>query len=266
MPRVVRIAKIEGLSDAHVASLKAKDIKTLDDLWSRVGKNFDTGIKDVSDATTVPVEVITALLIADGVDRVKIKHGRLAVFQNARTYVILILAAVVGYAFYLFAFKADLPQQVVVINPQGVAAYRVIGPNDVALRRVPFRSAQTLSDPQTVIGGYALTKLEPNAPVRRSQILSADVARGMSGHAIVSVPVKANSMVLAPKPGAKLTLLPLPPEQSKDKPQPPVSAIDAVLLGVEQRDGAITLVVAIENNVERINALVAGATIVNVVP
>jgi hypothetical protein len=202
-------------------------------------------------------------LIADGLGKVRLKNGRVSYLQNFTAYVILILVAAVGYAFYL-AF-INLPQQVVVINPQGIAAYRIIGKDDIALRRVPFRRAQTLSDLATVIGGYALTKLEPNAPIRQNQILPADAARGISGRVIVSVPVKASSLVLAPKPGATLSLLPVP-EETKDKPQAPTARIDATLLGIEQRDGVTILVVAVENNVVKINALMVGVTIVSVVP
>jgi hypothetical protein len=264
MPPAVRIAKIEGLSDAHVASLEAKGIKTIDDLWSQVGADFNAGIKQVSEKTTVPEAVITAVLIADGLGKVKIKYGRLAQFQNARTWVILVLVAAVAYGSYMLAFRVELPRQLVVINPRGIAPYQVIGQGDIALRRTPFRTAQTVNDPATVIGGYALTKLEPNAPIRNNQILTAAVSREMQGNYIVSVPVKESSLVLAPKPGAKLSLLPLA-EQSKDKPQPPPAPIDATLLGIEARGGVTTLVVAVENNPEKINALMAGATIVNVV-
>lgn len=265
MPRVVHIDKIAGLSDAYVAGLRDKGIRNLDDLWSGVGSDFDAGIKQVSAATKVPEEVITALLIADGLGKVKIKNRRLAYFQNPRTYAGLVVVALIGYALYLLAFRADLPQQVVVINPKGIAAYQVIGNDDVAFRRVPFRRAQTLSDLGTAVGGYALTKLEPDAPIRSNQILPSQTARGLNNAYIISVPVKANSLVLAPKPGAKLSLLPLP-EQSKDKPQPPTATIEAVLLGIEQRDGATTLVVAVAKNIENVNALMGGATIVSVAP
>lgn len=265
MPRVVRIDKIEGLSDRHVANLHQHGIKTVDELWSHAGSNFDAGIKQVSEAANVPECVITALLIADGLGEVKINYGWLSRFQNARTYVILVLLAAVASAIYLFGFRAGVPQQVVVINPRGIAPYQVISKDDVALRRVPFRTGQTVSDLPTVIGGYALTKLEPKAPIRSNQILAADVARGMTGRYIVSVPVKADSLVLAPRPGAKLWLLPLP-EQSKDKSPSPTTPIEALLLGVEKREGAVTLVVAVENIALTTNALMNGATIVSVMP
>jgi hypothetical protein len=265
MPRAIRIAKIEGLSADHVTKLTNKGIKNFDDLWSRVGVDFDEGIKLVSDDTKVPQEVITALLIADGLGKVRIKYGRLYQFMTVRTIVILVLLAAAGLATFLLAFKADLPQQVVVINPRGIAAYQVIGKGDVALRRVPFRRGQTVSDLGTAINGYALTRIEPNAPIRSSQILPANVSSGMKGSYVVSVPVKANSLSLLPKPGSKLSLLPLP-EQNKDKPQPPpTSTIEAVLLGVEQRETSPTLVVVVDS-IEKINALINGVTIVSVVP
>jgi flagella basal body P-ring formation protein FlgA len=264
MPRAISIAKIEGLSDAHVAKLTDKGIKTLDDLWTRVGQNFDTGIKQVSDDTQVPEDVVTALLIADGLGKVRIKNAALYRVVNVKVIAALLVVAVVALAAYLFVFRSDLPQQVVVTNSQGIAAYRVIGEKDVAMRRVPFRRGQTLSDLQTAIGGYALTKLEPGAPIRSSQILPANVSRGMKGNYLVSVPVKASSLGLAPKPGSKLALLPVPDQKDKTQP-PPSSTIEAVLLGVEQREGGPTLVVVVDS-IDKMNALVGGATIVSVVP
>ena len=265
MPRAISIAKIEGLSDAHVANLQRNDIKTLDDLWTRVGQNFDTGIQQVSQDTTVPEQVVTALLIADGLGKVRIKNAWLYRVVNVKVIAALLAVAVIALAAYLFVFRSDLPQQVVVINPQGIAAYRVIGEKDVAMRGVPFRREQTLSDLPTAIGGYTLTKLEHGAPIRSSQILPSNVSRGMKGNYIISVPVKASSLGLAPTPGSKLALLPVP-EQNKDKAQPPpTSTIEAVLLGVEQREGGPTLVVVVDS-IDKINALIGGATIVSVVP
>jgi hypothetical protein len=264
MPRAIRIARIEGLSDEHIAKLTNKGIKDFDDLWSRVGVDFDKGIKQVSDKTEVPEEVITALLIADGLGTIRIKNAWLYRFVNFKVIVSLVVVAMVGLALYLLVVRGDLPQQVVVINPQGIAAYRVINKDDIALRRVPFRRGQTLSDLQTAIGGYALTKLEHGAPIRSSQILPANVSSGMKGNYIVSVPVKASSLGLAPKSGSRLSLLPVP-EQNKDKAPPPTSTIEAVLLGVEQREGGPTLVVIVDS-IEKINALIAGATILSVVP
>ena len=264
MPRAISIAKIDGLSDEHVAKLTDKGIKNLDDLWSRAGADFDKGIKQVSDDTEVPEDVVTALLIADGLGKIRIKNAWLYRVVNVKVIAALLVVALVMLASYLFVFRSDLPQQVVVTNPQGIAAYRVIGEKDVAMRGVPFRREQTLSDLQTAIGGYALTKLEHGAPIRSSQILPANVSRGMKGNYIVSVPVKASSLSLAPKPGSKLALLPVP-EQNKDKAQPPpTSTIEAVLLGVEQREGGPTLVVVVDS-IEKINALIGGATIVSVV-
>ncbi|HEX5832435.1 MAG TPA: SAF domain-containing protein [Pyrinomonadaceae bacterium] len=264
MPRAISIAKIEGLSDAHVAKLTDKGIKTLDDLWTRVGQNFDTGIKQVSDDTQVPEDVVTALLIADGLGKVRIKNAALYRVVNVKVIAALLVVAVVASAVYLFVFRSDLPQQVVVTNPQGIAAYRVIGEKDVEMRRVPFRRGQTLSDLQTAIGGYALTNLEHGAPIRSSQILPANVSRGMKGNYLVSVPVKASSLGLAPKPGSKLALLPVPDQKDKTQP-PPTSTIEALLLSVEQREGGPTLVVVVDS-IDKMNALVGGATIVSVVP
>ena len=265
MPRAIRIAKIEGLSDADVTKLRDNGIKNFDELWSRVGNDFDAGITNVAKETGVPEEVITALLIADALEKVRLKNARLYHVLNFKVIAALLLVAVAGTAWFLLAYKINLPRQVVVINPRGIAPYQIIGKDDVALRPVPFRRGQTVSDLGTAINAYALTRLEPNAPIRSSQILPANVSSGMKGSYVVSVPVKASSLSLLPQPGSKLSLLPLPAE-NKDKPQPPpTSTIEAVLLGVEQRETSPTLVVVVDS-IEKINALINGATIVSVVP
>jgi hypothetical protein len=116
-----------------------------------------------------------------------------------------------------------------------------------------------------VIGSYALTKLEPNARVREGQILAATGLPQTCCRYLVAVPVKGNSLALVPKAGSQLKLLPLPDPAEGKAPPPFASLIDAVLLGVEQREGGPTLVVAVQND-GQINALVRGATIVGVVP
>jgi hypothetical protein len=76
------------------------------------------------------------------------------------------------------------------------------------------------------------------------------------------VPVKASSLALAPKAGSQLGLLPLP-DPANNKP-PASAVIVAVLLGVEQREDGPAVVVAVQN-VEQMNALLGGASIVGVV-
>ena len=266
----VQLDKIKGLLPADVTRLQRHYV-TVDDLWAGVGSDFDEGIKQVAEETEVKEEVITALLIADSLDRLNLKYRWLSSFRNqhAQAYKLIktlaIIVAFAGFAYlsYWLSSKIDFPQQIVVANAKGIPAYRVITQEDITSKRVLFRRGETISDPAAVIGSYPLTKLNHNARIQQGQILPVAESQKLSGRYIVSVPVKASSLVLAPKPGNYLALLPLPdPEKKKE---PATSVTYAVLLGVEQGEGGPTVVVAVDN-VTQINALLGGATIVGVVP
>lgn len=266
---VVQIDKIQGLTPEDVRNLQTNGIKTMDDLWSQVGSDFDEGIQEVATATKVNEEVITALLIADSLGQLNIKYRLLSSFRNQhgiaystlKTLLIAVVLATLVYLSYRAVSKIDFPQQVVVANPRGIPAYRVITITDITQKRVLFRRGKTVSDPASVIGGYALTKLDPNARIRDDQILPVADSKQISGRYIVSVPVKTNSLVLTPKPGSQIALL-LTPDTSNNK-APATSVVYGVFLGVEQREGGPAVVVAV-NNMEQINGLLGGTATIGI--
>ena len=262
MAQVVRIARVKGLSASHAAGLKAEGIETFADLWSRVGEDYDHGIEQVARDSKVPNEVITALLVAEGLGQARIKHGWL---NQSLILTVLLAVLLLALGSWLFTMRTNLPQQVVVVNPRGIQPFRVIAEDDVALKRVPFRRGQTVSDLQTAIGSCALTKLEPQTPIRSDQILPANTSSGIAGKFIVSVPVKMNSLVLAPKSGSRIALLPLSEASKNTADTPLTSPIEAILLGIDERKEISSLIVAVDS-VEKINSLVNGATIVGVIP
>lgn len=269
----IKINKIENLSKADVATLQDPGvINTLDDLRMKVGADLDKGIQEVSKSAKIDEDTITALLIADSLDTLKIKHIFFSSFRNhhkqawksIRNLLIVIAIAGLGYyTLYRLSPILALPQQVVVKNTQGIPSYRVIGQGDVELRRVLYKSSKTVDALEKVVGHYALTKLNTNDPILSDQLLAADLSREIDGRYIVSVPVKATALAPAPKAGDRLSLLALA-AATQTQPQS-VSAVDVILLGIEQKDGGIVLVVAVQD-LQKVNAISGGSTIVGLGP
>ena len=268
----IKINKIENLSKADVATLQDPGvINTLDDLRMKVGADLDKGIQEVSKSAKIHEDTITALLIADSLDTLKIKHIFFSSFRNhhkqawksIRNLLIVIAVAGLGYTLYRLSPILALPQQVVVKNTQGIPAYRVIGQGDVELRRVLYKSSKTVDALEKVVGRYALTKLNTNDPILSDQLLAADLSREIDGRYIVSVPVKATALAPVPKAGGRLSLLAVA-AATQTQPQS-VSAVDVILLGIEQKDGGIVLVVAVQD-LQKVNAISGGSTIVGLGP
>ena len=246
-------------------------MNTLDELRVKVGANLATGIQQVSKSAKTGEDVITALLIADSLGTLKTKHVLLSSFRNhhkqawksIRNLLIAVAIASFMYALYRFSPRLPLPQQVVVKNSQGIPAYRVIGQGDVELRRVLYKSSKTVDALEKVVGRYVLTKLNTNDSILSDQLLAADLSREIDGRYIISVPVKATALASAPKAGDRLSLLVLA-AATQTQPQS-VSAVDAILLSIEQKDGGIVLVMAVQD-LQKVNAIAGGSTIVGLGP
>jgi hypothetical protein len=48
--------EFKGISGEEVEKLRAVGIATVTDLWSRVGRDFDDGIHDLSEETSIPAD------------------------------------------------------------------------------------------------------------------------------------------------------------------------------------------------------------------
>jgi hypothetical protein len=268
----IKIKKIQNLSAADVATLRDHGaINTVDDLRMNVGADLDRGIQQVSEKARIGEDTIIALLMAERLGTLKTKHLLLSSFRNHHKQAwnsirnLLIVIAIAGfmYALYRFSPSLPLPQQVVVKNAEGIPAYRVILQDDLALQRVLYRSSKTVYTLDQVVGRYALTKLNTSDPILCNQLLAAPLSREISGRYVVSVPVKASALAPAPKAGDRLSLLALA-TATQTQPQT-VSAVDAVLLGIEQKDGGTVLVVAVQD-LQKVNAISGGSTIVGLGP
>ena len=268
----IDIDKIESLPPADVANLRDKGgINDLDDLWSQVGADFEKSLKNISTKAEIKEDAVIALLIAETLDQLRIKHGWLSSFRNRykwtynglRFLLLLIVALAFGYGLYRLAKNIPFPQQIVVTNPQGIPAYRVITKEDIALRKVLFTSDKSVGDLSQVVGRYALTKLNPSAPILNDQMLSPELSNEINGNFIVTVPIKASALVPTPKTGHRLSLLAVA-APANDQPQT-ISAVDVILLAIEQRDGGPILVVAVPD-LQNVNAITGGSTIVGLGP
>jgi hypothetical protein len=265
----IDIDKIGGLPPADVANLRDRaGINNFDDLWSQVGADFDKGIENVSEKAAIEEDAVTALLIAESLGQLRIKHGWLSSFRNRykwtyeglRFLLVLIVVLALAYALYR---RIPFPQQIVVTNPQGISAYRAITKDDIAVRKVLFTSDKSLDDLSQVVGRYALTKLNSSAPILKDQMLPAELSNEINGKFIVSVPIKASALVPTPKGGDKLSLLAVA-APANNQPQM-ISVVDVILLAIEQRDGGPMLVVAVPD-LQHVNAITGGSTIVGLGP
>ncbi|MDX6710380.1 MAG: hypothetical protein QOH96_1396 [Blastocatellia bacterium] len=265
------LRKIDGIKDKVISNLKRIGIETVDDLWKNVGADFDSGIKNVSTRAQVGQNLITALLIADSLDQLRIKYRFLSSFRNRHhhaypriiTLALLVVLIVAGYSLFLRSALPRLPRQVVVSKPSGIPAFRSIAKDDLALQTVLFRSANTFSDPDMIVGNYSLTKLPENTTVQADQILSATLSRQVKGSYLVTVPVKANYPESTPRAGVNLTLLIYTnPNDTKILPS---DTVDVVLLGTERKGETSNIVVAV-HDLEKARALVRASNIVVLEP
>lgn len=265
------INKIEGIQQRIIANLKGSGIETIDDLWMRVGNDFNSGITKVSQQAKVGENLLTALLIAESRDQLKVKYTWLSSFRNyhrgalrrTKTFLILIPIAVIVYVSYVLLLGIKLPQQIVVAAPDGIPAYRLVGKQDVALRSALFQSPTTFSDPTMVVGNYSLTNLPTGSIVLAKQVLPAALSSEIKGGHIISVPIKANSFEMSSKVGTHVCLF-LSSSNSDNKSSPSL-LIDVVLLGVERKGDASTLVIAV-HDLEKIDALMHASSIVVLEP
>jgi hypothetical protein len=268
----IDIDKVEGLPPADVANLRDKGgINNFDDLWSQVGADFDKGIENVSEKAAIEEAALTALLIAESLGQLRIKHGWLSSLRNRykwtykglRFLLVLIVVLALAYGMYRLSQRIPFPQQIVVTNPQGISAYRIITKDDIALRKVLFTSDKSVDDLSQVVGRYALTKLNPSTPILKDQMLPAELSNEINDKFIVSVPIKASALVPTPKAGDRLSLLAVA-APANNQPQL-FSAVDVILLAIEQRDGGPILVVAVQD-LQNVNAITGGSTIVGLGP
>jgi hypothetical protein len=114
-----------------------------------------------------------------------------------------------------------------------------------------------------VVGNYTLTNLPPNATVLADQVLPFTLSSEIRGGYIISVPIKANSLEMISKVGTHVSLF-LSSPQSDNKTFPSL-LIDVVLLGVERKGDASTLVIAV-HDLEKIDALMHASSIVVLEP
>jgi hypothetical protein len=261
------INKIEGIQQRIIANLKRSGIETIDDLWMQVGNDFNSGITKGSQQAKVGENLVTALLIAESLDQLRVKYAWLSSFRNyhrgalrrTKTFLLLIPIAVIVYVSYVLLSGIKLPQQIVVAAPHGIPAYRLVGKEDVALRSALFQSPTTFGDPAMAIGNYTLTNLSPGATVLANQVLPAALSSEIKGGYIISVPIKANSLEMIPKVGTHVSLFLASPQP--DNKISPSLLIDVVLLGVERNGDSSTLVIAV-HDLEKIDALMHASSIV----
>jgi hypothetical protein len=69
------IARLQGINPKEVERLQSKQVATVDDLWARIGADFDCGIDQVADLTGVERGRLTELLATEALREAKVGEG-----------------------------------------------------------------------------------------------------------------------------------------------------------------------------------------------
>ena len=251
------IEKLEGVSAEDARRLREQGIVTLEDLWSCVSRDPKTGITQVADKTKVSRELLVGLLAVESVGRARrrgaaptaVPHSLEYLRQRVENLIIaLTLTLNVAVALVLVWMGLSLGniyrKQVVVKNPDGLAAFRAIKADDLEVKSTLFTEAKTFGDVNAVVGRYPLKALPSHSTVRESQLLPAHLGKDFEGRRLVSLPLKTGSLPITVPPYAVVTLL-LFPRSPADKTSPPVILENTMLLRVDRQGDSNSILVAL---------------------
>jgi hypothetical protein len=259
--------------------LEQKEIKTIDNLWSCVGENFEKGISKVSAKAAVDQQLLYALLIADSLGdsrhRVEGEPFRLLSipkrlwlslkrFWYARerhwleaalgmaTLLLVALSIRAGYA------NPRITEQVVVKPSARLLAFQSIRAEDVMLKGLPKEDGAYASLDK-VVGRYPLRAVAPGTTLLEEQLVAEDVTGAMSGRRILSIPVNPRTLSSTVTPPAHVWLL-LSPRTTGEKEPQPVLLKDVILLSInKQGDGASIEVAVTDDCLKMMEPLLGGA-------
>lgn len=239
--------------------LRAKELRTSDDLWWAIGTDFQKGLAALEEKTGIARgRLIRALAAAAAESKWRLSQGE--VVCGLALLVLLALAglrlveAVGGRSFPVPALTAEA-QRVVIAAPGGLPAFHVLDPKELNLAPKP-RTTQGFSRKKDAAGRFLLRPLPADAILRESDLGPARVpARALAERWIVTLLVDASKIAPHVVPGAEVLLV-LAPE--KEGVRPAVEA-DALILALEKGTGAgpavVTVAIALERRAEVTAAL-----------
>jgi hypothetical protein len=245
-----RLSKYKQIDPKHLAKLKDKKIKTVDDLWEAIGHKSG-GVENLAKkAGLTEDEVVTILAAcAKPEPRSKEKWDQFRFWLSnywreaaALLMAVVLLALLVGNA----VRRRDT---VVVAAKETLPAYHVITKDDVRLEK-HFRVSGSFGATEDVVGRYLIKPAKPGAVISSEQ-LGAALPQGVAlgGRRVLSLPIRGGliSQTLAPHDRVRLLFSPrgagAQPAATGER-----TVDDAVVLAVSRQGDASSVVVALKND------------------
>lgn len=166
------------ITEAEVEGLRIAGIRTLDDLWSTVGRNLSTGIRDAADGRFFDAERLRDLLAAQGAREAGVAGSPRAV-RWGWTLGPIVLVAAAAFLTWL-TVRQVLPQpfsgtgaapQVVVQVAGGIQPLHIIGASEVVVRSLPAHK-DAFGAANEVVGRIARTALVQNEVITGNALFS----------------------------------------------------------------------------------------------
>jgi hypothetical protein len=239
------IAELKGIGPDEAERLRDNGIATLDDLWARVGEDFNEGIVQVANNAKIEPQRLIDLLADQGVREAR--QGDDSWLKRHWFDVVLIMGLVflVGSVLrVLIAFEWLPPRlwsrdPVVVSAATELPAFHIIGPNDVMVRTPA--EPEAVAALEDVVGRYPLQAIPVGTVLRADQLSTVRLPLAdMADRQLLTVPVGAGALSQMVMPGDHVSLLFSPRDPSETESPPP---IDVIVWAVDRRDDAPSSIV-----------------------
>jgi hypothetical protein len=247
-----RLAKFKGNSAQDLAKLKAKKIKTAEDLWESIGPASE-GIEKLADHVGLTSDDVINILV--GVARPEPKsNGKIDRFSFwiSNYWSEALILVVVLTLLSLLVRNAVQLRDTVVVNANALSAYHVIGENDVKVEK-RFKTNGSFASTKNVIGRYLLQQSPAGAILLSDQLSPTPLTNEqITSRYFLSVPVKGSAINSTLVPADHVRLLFSPRNRDVKPPATPsiseTSVDDAIVLAVNRQGDASSVVIAVKDD------------------
>jgi hypothetical protein len=249
------IAKLKGIASQEAERLKGQGIKSIDDLWERIGQDPDHGIEALAAQAGIDDDRLTDLLAEQAVHESRPGIGtwlerHMLEWALIAAFLALVLSAVLSRSMTTDA----APKELVVASEVGLSAFHLIGAGDVRLVEGPAEPG-TFTSSKDVEGRYSFQAIPAGVPLRSEQLSAVRLSpQDLDGRQILTMPIAKATLSATAVAGGRVSLLVSPRDGSETSLQP-LLLDDVILLAVERDGDATSVVVAI--NADEIAALAA---------
>ncbi len=223
------------------------NIHTIDELWERVGQDFDNGIAMLDRDAHIGVRRLTELLAAqasaeEATRKKRERRRQNTVFLLGPIGLLLLVLRAVGIAPW---FSARFDQ--VVAGTAGLPAFHVITIGDVTLALLPAEPG-SFTVPSEVVGRYSARPIPAGAPLHASQLSVVPIKPAdVSGLEIVSIPMRTDAVTAAAVPGTHVTLV-FSPRSNSHRNLQPFALHNVLILAADRRTDQTLLIAAISRD------------------